>query len=202
MKKILFSAFIFFGSFSGGLHAQEFNFGVNFNFMPLSAMGPINNGNSEYPDYGTEEINTLIINYQANIGFDYQPITFNNDKMSIGVNSNFAIGNLISPFYEGINSAITIDFPQYIAFRYGNRSTIDNYEGFGLGLGIGYNYQLIPFFLQGSPNMFIDITFDSGWFVKLSYDLSKNYLYNYHSSEGYVPVIEYRQIGFQIGYTI
>ena len=121
--------------------------------------------------------------------------------MSIGLNLNAAAGYLINPNFEGINGALTIDSRNYLTFRYGQRATSDNVQDVGFGFGIGYNYQLLPFPL-GAPNIYIDFTFGYGKIIKISYDLSKKYMYNYYSSEGLVPVFEFREIGFHFGYTL
>lgn len=183
------------------LKAQEFNLGLNINTMPFKVLAVTNTGSQEFPNYDVEEISSIIFNIQANVGFDYLPLRFKDGKIAVGLNSNIALGYLFNPSYEGINGALTIDIPQYIALRYGKRAVKDNTEVFGLGLGLGYNYQFIPF-PDGVPAMFIDYSFKESWFIKISLDLKKRYLYNYYSSEGYVPDFEYHQIGIQIGYTL
>jgi hypothetical protein len=201
MKSLHIYILFLFACISIKLNAQEFNCGLNANLMSFKINGVTNNGSKELPNYDVEEISLAVINLQANVGFDYQPIQFKEGKMSVGLNSNLALGYLINPSYEGLNGALTIDLPQYVAFRYGKRATKDNMEPFGIGIGFGYNYQFIPF-PDGAVAMFLDFSFRETWFVKLSCDLKKRYMYDYYSSEGYIPNFEYRQIGIQIGYTL
>ena len=184
---------------AGTTSGQQWNAGININLVPLQVSGTENYGTAALPDYQMFELNLLVLNFQANGGFDYSPIKLMDDKLGLGVNLNLAMGYFINPKYEGLNGAFTIDVPAYITLRYGQRSTKDNSDDFGMGLGLGFNYEIIPFPL-GSPNLFLDFTFGEGQFVKFSYDLVKNKFYNYLSSEGYVPVIQYRQIGFQYGF--
>lgn len=180
---------------------QQWNFGINGNLVPMKVNGTENYGTTTHPDYGPFQLNLMVVNFQANAGFDYTAVQLMDDKLALGVNLNVAMGYFLNPRYEGLNGAFTIDVPAYITLRHGLRSANDNSDDFGLGFGLGYNYEIMPFPL-GSPNLFVDFTFNEVHFIKISYDLVTNKFYNYLSSEGYVPVIEYRQIGLQYGFTI
>ncbi len=199
---ILFIAFLFI---TGHSVAQEFSLGCNIYYNQLKGEGPADfadgyySGGStytvDYPDFQIFEAKGAFLNFQGNLSFDYNPVTFSNDKIGLGINCNFACGYFISPKFEGIDNAFSIDIPQYIMLRFGS-SGVKNDDGLGAGIGLGYNYQLIPIRL-GVLNTQLEFEYRD-YIFRINYDLQKKIIYNYYSSEGFVPAITFRQIGLQV----
>lgn len=189
--------------------AQQFSGLVSFDYIRIHAEGPeqtssgyYSGGSTYKTDFPNYEITTIdggFLNFQAVCSFDYSPLRWMDDKMGLGVGANVGIGYFVTPTFDGLNSALSIDVPQYLMIRYGRNVVKDSDEKFGIGLGVGYNYQIMPLPL-GALNVRMEILTAGDLYIRLNADLTKKTLWNLYTSEGLVPAISFKQIGFQFGY--
>jgi len=181
--------------------AQGFYSGLNTNLIGFKLEGQENTSTDpERPIYiKANEVKAYAINIGGLIGYELPLYKFSDD-LALGASLNIGIGFLGSPKLEGINSALAIDFPEYITLWYGYRpSFTDSKLNFGVGLGIGYSYTFTVLPYQ-SPNIMADIALSNGWIFRLNVNVLKYTYYYYYTSEGEVPAANISQFGLQMIY--
>lgn len=159
----------------------------------LKYSGPVPIGNGKY-QYGSEK--AWGIAEMTSIGFDLPLIRMPEIRTSIGINpqiqiAEFQAGSEYFPFKNFIDGAI------YGTFRFGNRSSPKDQEGYGFGMGFGKSYRVFPYFKE-STSAFFEFT-KKFWFIRIYGDLQPNQFYNYYSSEGLASAISIRQFGLVWG---
>lgn len=186
---------------------SKFHGDLGVGLLPLRSTGPVQANPSGYQgtpaSYVLETVNADLFLLNGNLGFDAPLYQLKGGEQSLGVSLNAGAGLLgtTRQDVDGFNAQFVLDFPEYVTYRYGAKSSKHSKKDFGVGVGLGYRF--CKFFLPfNAPSAMLEgvySTSDHDWFLRLSADLRPRRFYNDYSSQGLVEVIRIREFNATIG---
>lgn len=209
MKKLLLALGLLVGASAAQAQVSKFSLAFGCGAVPLHARGPVQTNPNGYSGievgYAVQTTDVLYLLPGLNLGFDAPLWQFAGGEQALGVslNAGLALFATTNQDADGLNSALLIDFPEYVTYRYGARASKHAKHDLGLGLGLGYRYGrfALPF---RSPSAMLEGVYAGTHhdvFLRLSADLQPTRFYNYYSSEGLVESLRIRELNLQLGYS-